>query len=158
MAPYQRLIEQVAERHGLDPHLFSALVETESARRAGAVSSAGAVGLAQLMPETARRFGVLDPKNPEDNLEGAARYLRWLLDRFRGRVDLALAAYNAGEGAVDRHGGLPPYPETMTFVQKVMARAGLRQPSVSPPPRPVRLLRRPDGSFLMTNRPVSRGR
>ncbi|HHN75434.1 MAG TPA: lytic transglycosylase domain-containing protein [Acidobacteria bacterium] len=153
LAPYQRLIETVAERHGLDPRLFAALVETESARQSGAVSSAGAVGLAQLMPETARRFGVRDPANPEDNLDGAARYLRWLLDRFRGRVDLALAAYNAGEGAVDRHGGIPPYRETMTFVTKVMTRAGLRRVPGRTPPGPARLVRRPDGTLVITNRP-----
>ena len=153
--PYQRLIEDVAGRYGLDPDLFSALVDVESARRSGAVSSKGATGLAQLMPSTAERFGVQDRENPEENLHGAARYLRWLLDRFHGRVDLALAAYNAGEANVDRYKSVPPFPETMTFVQKVMKRAGLQPPGETGLDRttaaPVRLLRRKGGGWLMTN-------
>ena len=155
LRPYQRLIEDVAGRYGLDPALFAALIDVESARQSGAVSSKGAAGLAQLMPSTAERFGVRDRENPEENLHGAARYLSWLLERFHGRVDLALAAYNAGEANVDRYKKVPPFPETMTFVQKVMKRAGLRPPGEGNidrgPESPVRLLRRKGGGWLMTN-------
>ncbi len=152
LKPYQRLIERVAARHALDPKLLGALVDAESAREADAVSHAGARGLAQLMPETARRFGVVHLDDPEENLEGAARYLKWLLARFDGRVELALAAYNAGEGAVDRHGGIPPYKETQRFVRKVMRRAGLDlsgQKRTSP--KPARLLRSEAGRWVLTN-------
>lgn len=157
MRPYQRLIEEVAARHGLDAELFGALVDVESARKAGAISGAGAQGLAQLMPATAERFHVVDPHNPEDNLDGAARYLVWLLERFGGREDLALAGYNAGEGAVDRHGGIPPFQETRKFVRDVLVRAGRRVPEEPGPgrdasvPAPVRMVVRPDGKRILTN-------
>jgi soluble lytic murein transglycosylase-like protein len=166
MPPYQRLIEEVAARHGLEADVFAALVDVESARRAGAVSEDGAQGLAQLMPATAERFKVVDPHNPEDNLDGAARYFSWLLERFEGELSLALAAYNAGEAAVDRHGGIPPYRETRGFVSKVLRKAGRPVPpdseaSAEPPPharepRPVRLLTTPDGRRILTNIPDSR--
>lgn len=153
--PYQRLIERTAERHGLDAGLFTALVEVESGRRADAVSPKGARGLAQLMPATARRFDVEDPHDPADNLEGAARYLTWLLERYEGDRTLALAAYNAGEGAVDRHGGVPNYRETRDFVHRVLARAEGWNPRGSGPPlpRPARLLRKADGRIVITNLP-----
>ncbi|GAB4374658.1 MAG: hypothetical protein Kow0062_12890 [Acidobacteriota bacterium] len=153
--PYQRLIERVAARHRIDPKLFAALVEVESGRRADAVSHAGARGLAQLMPATAARFRVSDPHDPEENLEGAARYLRWLLSRYRGDLRLALAAYNAGEGAVDRAGGVPRFRETRAFVRRVLARAGYdeRGRPKPPEPEPVRIIRRGDGSLLITNLP-----
>lgn len=157
LRPYQLLIERMALRHRLQPELLAALVEVESARNAGATSSAGARGLGQLMPETARRFGVKDVSNPEDNLEGAARYLKWLLARYEGDVELALAAYNAGEGAVDRFSGVPPFPETSAFVRKVMKRAGLVPGSAGSSskrllPRPARLLRAKTGRLVITNR------
>jgi soluble lytic murein transglycosylase-like protein len=151
--PYQALIERVAARHGIDARLMTALVEVESGRRADAVSHKGAIGLAQLMPATARRFRV-DPHDPEENLDGAARYLRWLLERYGGNTRLALAAYNAGEGAVDRYGGIPRYPETVAFVAKVLQRAGgirsIDGPAADARPR---LVRREDGSILITNHP-----
>jgi soluble lytic murein transglycosylase-like protein len=164
MRPYQRLIESVAARHGLEPEVFGALVDVESARRADAVSEDGAQGLAQLMPATAARFKVVDPHNPEDNLDGAARYFSWLLDRFDGDLVLALAAYNAGEAAVDRHGGVPPYRETRGFVAKVLRRAdrpvpelagstGAPRPRPDAAPRPIRLVTGPDGTPLLTNLP-----
>jgi soluble lytic murein transglycosylase-like protein len=150
--PYQLLIERTAERHQLDPLLLAALVEVESGRNADAVSPKGARGLGQLMPATARRFDVADVHDPAENLDGAARYLAWLIERYQGDLTLALAAYNAGEGAVDRHLGVPPYPETRDYVRKVLGRAGLEGGTARPRgPDPVRLLRQPDGTVMITN-------
>jgi soluble lytic murein transglycosylase-like protein len=115
------LIEEIAPRYGLDPKLVLAVVSVESAFQADAISSRKAQGLMQLIPATAARFGVRDPFNPVDNLRGGMAYLRWLLTRFKGRVTLALAAYNAGEGAVKRYGGVPPYKETRKYVKKIRA-------------------------------------
>lgn len=114
------LIDATAERHGVDSKLLAALVWSESAFDPNAVSSAGAIGLGQLMPGTAAELGV-DPWDPEANLDGAARYLATQLDRF-GRNDLALAAYNAGPSRVARAGGIPNISETQTYVQVVLDR------------------------------------
>ncbi|OGQ03978.1 MAG: hypothetical protein A2W38_06500, partial [Deltaproteobacteria bacterium RBG_19FT_COMBO_58_16] len=114
------LIYISAARHGVDPALVRAVVKAESDYDAGAVSTVGARGLMQLMPETARLMGVDDIHDPEQNIDGGTRYLTRLLDRFDWEVALALAAYNAGEGAVRRHGGVPPYSETQDFVEKVL--------------------------------------
>jgi soluble lytic murein transglycosylase-like protein len=150
--PYQLLIERTAERHQLDPLLLEALVEVESGRNAEAVSPKGARGLGQLMPGTARRFDVADVHDPAENLDGAARYLAWLIERYQGDLTLALAAYNAGEGAVDRHLGVPPYAETRAYVRKVLSRAGLKEGTARRKgPDPVRLLRQTDGTVLITN-------
>jgi soluble lytic murein transglycosylase-like protein len=101
-----------------------AVVRHESGFDPEARSPAGARGLMQLMPATARRFGVDDPDDPAQNLRGGTRYLRWLLDRYQGDVRLALAGYHAGEGAVARHGGVPPYRETREYVRRVLADLG----------------------------------
>ena len=114
-----RVILASARQHRLDPLLVKAVMLTESANRRWAISPKGAMGLMQLMPATARRFGVANAYDPGQNVAGGARYLRWLLDRFGGNVTLALAGYNAGEGAVDRHGGIPPYRETQNYVRTV---------------------------------------
>ena len=116
-----RVILASARQHRLDPLLVRAVVLTESAGRPRARSPKGARGLMQLMPATAARFGVADLDDPAQNIDGGARYLRWLLDRFGGNVTLALAGYNAGEGAVDRYGGIPPYRETHHYVRRVRA-------------------------------------
>jgi soluble lytic murein transglycosylase-like protein len=118
--PYAAAIEATAARYGLDGRLFAALVWTESGFRPDAVSHAGALGLAQLMPGTARGLRV-DPRDPLQNLDGGARYLRTQLDRF-GRVDLALAAYNAGPGRVEAAGGIPNIVETQLYVVRVLDR------------------------------------
>lgn len=120
-ADYDDAIRQIATEEGVPASLLSALVWSESSFDPNAVSSAGARGLAQLMPATAAGLGV-NIDDPMDNLRGGARYLRQQLDRF-GRADLALAAYNAGPGAVQRAGGIPPYAETQNYVAKVLARA-----------------------------------
>ncbi|RMD71603.1 MAG: lytic transglycosylase domain-containing protein, partial [Gammaproteobacteria bacterium] len=115
------LVEEAARRYGLDRCLLDALIMAESAYRPRAVSSKGALGLMQLMPETARRYGVSDPFDPRQNIQGGARFLKDLLAAFGGDVRLAIAAYNAGEEAVRRYSGIPPYPETRRHVAKVMA-------------------------------------
>ncbi|MCU0833793.1 MAG: lytic transglycosylase domain-containing protein [Chromatiaceae bacterium] len=120
-AHYATLIESTARQFNLHPELLHAVVRTESAYNPSAVSSAGAVGLMQLMPATAARYGVSDIWDPGQNLRGGARYLRDLLNLFEHDLRLALAAYNAGEGAVIRHGRqIPPYPETQSYVRKVL--------------------------------------
>jgi len=113
------LVEKLAPNYGLDAKLVLAVVSVESSFMTHAVSSAKAQGLMQLIPATAARFGVRDPFNPEDNLRGGMAYLKWLLKRFKGSVSLALAGYNAGEGAVDRYKGIPPYKETQNYVRKI---------------------------------------
>jgi soluble lytic murein transglycosylase-like protein len=111
-----------AQRHGLDPELVLAVVSVESAFRPDAVSPKGAQGLMQLMPGTARELGVKDPLDPAANLDGGTRYLNALIRQYKGDLKRALAAYNAGAGAVKRHGGVPPYRETREYVQKVLER------------------------------------
>lgn len=118
-------IDAAARHHGLDPTLLSAVIAVESGFDASALSPKGAMGLMQLMPATARRFGVRDAYSVSDNLRGGAAYLRWLLDYFDRDLALALAAYNAGEGAVLKAGRrIPPFPETMQYVDKVLAFVG----------------------------------
>ncbi len=119
--PYADLFTQAGSRHGVSPALLAAVAKTESNFNSAAVSPAGARGLMQFMPATAAGLGV-DPANPASAIDGAARYLRSLTDRF-GSTDLALAAYNAGPGTVSRHGGIPPYPETKDYVRKVTTAA-----------------------------------
>ena len=114
-------VTRLAREYRLDPRLVTAVIRAESGFDPLARSPRNAQGLMQLIPETAERFGVGNPWNPTENLHGGMRYLRWLLSYFRGDVVLALAAYNAGEGAVDRHGGVPPYAETLAYVQRIRA-------------------------------------
>jgi soluble lytic murein transglycosylase-like protein len=124
--PHADLLAAAADRNGLDRALLAAVAKVESNFDAYAVSPRGACGLLQLMPATARRFEVKNVFDPAQNVEAGARYLRWLLDRFGGRLDLALAGYNAGEGAVDRYHGIPPYRETTGYVLRVLDHAGAK--------------------------------
>jgi soluble lytic murein transglycosylase-like protein len=120
---YVPLIEQAAARNGVDPALLYGLIEQESGFDPSATSSAGALGLTQLMPGTASSLGVSEPLNPAQSIEGGARYLGQMLRQFSGNTADALAAYNAGPGAVQQYGGVPPYSETQQYVSKVLANA-----------------------------------
>lgn len=112
------------ERQGVDPRLIHEVIRQESNYRRGARSRAGARGLMQLMPATAERFGAEEVEDPASNVAAGTRYLRWLLKRFDGDVGLALAGYNAGEGSVDKYGGVPPYEETREYVRVITSRYG----------------------------------
>jgi soluble lytic murein transglycosylase-like protein len=118
------LIRVAAERHNVPHELVSAVIRVESGFNARAVSPKGARGLMQLMPQTASLLGVRDSFDPRDNIDGGVRHLRGLLDQFGNNLPLVLAAYNAGEGAVSRHGGIPPYPETQAYVARILAILG----------------------------------
>jgi len=116
-----KIVRKMAPEYGLDADLVLAVIQAESGYRVDAVSPRNAYGLMQLIPETAERFGVRNLFDVRDNIRGGMRYLRWLLAYFEGEVTLALAAYNAGEGAVMRHGGIPPYRETRDYVAKILS-------------------------------------
>jgi soluble lytic murein transglycosylase-like protein len=138
-------VDRIAAEQALPPELVHSVIKVESNYNALAVSPKGAMGVMQLIPEIARRFGVSNAFNPEENIQGGAKYLKHLLELYHGDYALALAAYNAGEGAVARHGGVPPYPETRNYVEKVMSRApkqsggregAIQSPAVNQPPTP----------------------
>lgn len=122
--PYGDIIASLSETHGVDPMLVRALIQVESGYRPRARSSRGAMGLMQLMPSTAREYRVRNPFEPKANIEGGIRHLKSLIDRFG--VEIALAAYNAGEGAVRKFNGIPPYRETRNYVARILALAGLK--------------------------------
>ena len=120
-ADLEPLIRRHSDAQNLDPKLVEAVIQVESGYNHKAVSNKGAMGLMQLTPDTASLFNVRNPFDAEDNVRAGTRYLRQLLDRFAGRVELALAGYNAGPGAVEKHRGIPPYAETRDYVKQVMA-------------------------------------
>ena len=123
--PYSDFIEKVAAEHGVDARLVKAVIQVESGYVERARSRKGAMGLMQLMPATAKEFGVINPFNPVENVRGGVAYLRRLLDRYDNNEQLALAAYNAGPNAVDRYGAsIPPYRETQNYVSRVKLIAG----------------------------------
>lgn len=127
------IIFRAGEREGVDPRFIHAVIWQESKYKVAALSHAGAQGLMQLMPATAERFGCKDPHDMAQNVAAGTKYLSWLLKRFNGDVKLALAGYNAGEGAVDKYNGVPPYNETQNYVKKISANYGKTyHPVVSP--------------------------
>ena len=132
-ARLDRIIFEVGEREGVDPRFIHAVIWQESKYVQDARSHAGAQGLMQLMPATAKRFGCEDPNDPQANIEAGTKYLSWLLKRFDGNVELALAGYNAGEGAVDKYNGIPPYNETQNYVRIITQRYGKTYLAVNTP-------------------------
>jgi soluble lytic murein transglycosylase-like protein len=135
-SPFGELIYQVAGRHAVNPYLVAAIVRVESAFNPRAVSRKGACGLMQLLPATARRFGLSrrDLFDPAKNLEAGVRYLKWLAARFANDPTRVLAAYNAGEGAVERFGGVPPYRETQSYVRRIFTLLGMTAEAAPPAP------------------------
>jgi len=149
------MIREVSARYHVDPALVRAVIQTESNWNASAVSRKGALGLMQLVPGTAQQLGVSNAFDPKQNLDGGVRYLHSLLERYNGDLDKALAAYNAGPGAVDRAGGIPQYRETREYVQKVTDsyyRPGSdRLPRAFDAPRPIYRTVASDGRTVFTN-------
>jgi soluble lytic murein transglycosylase-like protein len=119
--PYEQQIDAAAQKYGIDPAILKGLIKQESGFNPNAGSPAGAQGLTQLMPGTAASLGVTDVHDPAQSIDGGARYLKAQLDRFGGDYSKALAAYNAGPGAVQRYGGVPPYAETQNYVKSILA-------------------------------------
>ena len=150
---YDAFIEIVARENGLAPELVKAVALAESGLDPDAVSPKGAQGIMQLMPATARRYGVRNAFDPLENLRAGAMHLRDLLDEFDGDVKLALAAYNAGSGAVRRHGGVPAYRETQEYVRKIESTLGqpTRRPRRAPVVDDVRVVRQADGTITFDN-------
>jgi len=159
---YASEIHEISRQYDVDPALVQAVVRVESAFNPSAVSRKGAGGLMQLMPRTASALGVLDRFDPRENIRGGVRHLRYLLDRYRGNVALAIAAYNAGEGAVDLHRGIPPYPETEQYVQRVLRQADVSE-ARGGSPQGIYRYPGPDDSLVYSNlppdirRPVAKG-
>jgi Transglycosylase SLT domain len=151
----EKLVREAAERHQVDPALVRAVIETESNWNPGAVSRKGALGLMQLIPTTAQRFGVNDVFSPKQNVDAGVRYLKTLLERYNGNLDLALAAYNAGEGAVDKAHGIPAFRETRNYVQRVQQayyRPGSgRLDNAYTRANPIRRVVEPSGRIIFTN-------
>lgn len=143
-----RLIQELAHQYRIEARLIQAVIKVESNFNPRAVSSAGALGLMQLMPATVKRFDVADPFNPRANIEGGIRYLQYLRRLFPNDLRRVLAAYNAGEHAVYRYNGIPPYPETQRYIKRVMAFYG-----PSPAPKKMYRFRQANGSILLTDMP-----
>jgi len=149
------MVDEIATDIGLDPFLARAIIQAESAFNYRARSRTGALGLMQLMPQTAERFGVMDPFDPRQNITGGTKYLRYLLDYFKGDLSKTIAAYNAGEGAVDKHGGIPPFAETRAYVPRVMELYTKRLVQADPKAAgAMALLKKGHGGFLVDQKPV----
>lgn len=144
---YDGIITHYSALYGVDPELVKLIIEKESKFNPRAVSKSGAMGLMQLMPETAKRLGVNDPFDPEENIEGGIRFLRYLFDEFGGDLKLTLAAYHAGPGIVKRLNRIPPIPETIAYVDYIISRY------TGSTPAPLYFLIAEDGVPLLTNRP-----
>ena len=121
---YDPIIRSISSKYSIDPQLIHSIILAESNYNPCAISSKGAVGLMQLMPQTAIEFGVDNPYDPEENIEGGVNYIKYLCKLFNHKIDLVLAAYNAGQEAIEKYGGIPPYPETKKYVRKVLQNYG----------------------------------
>jgi soluble lytic murein transglycosylase-like protein len=152
---FRHLIVQAADRYALAPELVESLIRVESNFEPRAVSPRGARGLMQLMPATAKLLGVQDAFDIGQNIEGGVRHLRGLLDRYKGNVALALAAYNAGAEAVARHGGIPPFAETQTYVARILQLVG-RVDALASTDGDLHRYRTTDGAVVYSNVPVAR--
>lgn len=150
---YDRIIHSACDRHGVDPALVQAIVKVESDFNPYAISRKGAMGLMQLMPQTATAMNVSNSFNPHDNIDGGVKYFRYLMDRYEGNLPLALAAYNAGESAVKRWGTIPPYRETQNYVKKIMKIYGVNAKSFRPR-QTIYVGYSEDGSLMFTDDPL----
>ncbi len=158
---FRHIVEDKAGKYNLDPSLIHAVIKAESNGNPYAVSRKGAMGLMQLMPSTASDLSVRNPFDPEDNIDGGARYLRYLIDKFNGDLTLALAAYNAGPKAVEKTGSVPGIPETKQYVKKVLSlyrgdnnnTTNQQNVNTIPKPTPIYRVITEDGTILFTNSP-----
>ena len=150
-------IREIAARHGVAAGLVEAVIRVESAFNPRAVSNKGAQGLMQLMPRTASSLGVRNVFDPRENIDGGVRHLRYLLDKYPGNVPFALAAYNAGEKAVDQYGGIPPYAETQQYVQKILGPGGAANDNAVAVRSVVYRYTENDGTITITNIPPQDG-
>ncbi|MCU0243246.1 MAG: lytic transglycosylase domain-containing protein [Acidobacteria bacterium] len=145
---YGPVIKRIAEKHRIDQELVHVVIRAESNYDAFAVSSAGALGLMQLMPDTARQYGVANVFDPAQNIEGGVRYLKDLVRLYNGQTKLVLAAYNAGQSAVSRYKGIPPYPETKSYIAGIMR--SYKKPTVSTK-NPTYMIRDASGRTILVN-------
>jgi hypothetical protein len=161
---YSHYVQKAAQKYEIEPDLIHAVIRTESNGNCRAVSKKGAMGLMQLMPSTASDMNVGNPFNPEENIDGGTRYLRYLLEKFNGNLTLAVAAYNSGPKTVERYGNVPPISETRQYVNKVFSLYnGKRSYAVSDPaadyqerPAPIYKVVLEDGTILFTNSTLER--
>ncbi len=149
-ASLRHIIQSASDKYGIEPSLINALITVESNWDSSAVSSKGAIGLMQLMPATATDMQINNPFDPYQNIEAGTRYLRFLLDRFKGKLDLALAAYNAGPTTVEKSGGIPAISETRKYIKKVLSIHNKRRNT--PDPRIYRIVN-DNGTIMFTNNP-----
>lgn len=160
---YNLIVNKKAKEHEIDPFLVTAVIKAESNGNPYAISRKGAIGLMQLMPTTANELQIRNLFDPEENIDGGTRYLKYLLDRFNGNLTLALAAYNAGPKAVEKHGSVPPISETKQYVKKVLSLYKVNQDSSSgsykiKKAEPIYKIIMEDGTILFTNFPISKAK
>jgi len=152
---YREKIETLSRKHGVRQDLVIAVAQAESSFNPFAVSPKGAVGIMQLMRDTARQYGVINRFNAHENIEAGVRHLKYLHEKYRGSIPLVLAAYNAGEEAVSKYNGIPPYPETRTYVRRVMSTMGLSDTSAAPRKTRIYKYTTPSGQTIITDTPPS---